>query len=129
MSNQGPHAPRDRRVLALRAAVFALVESMEAVVRVARWPRDEAAPEPLVDCAGKVVERLAAADRFLASRYEGRNIDAESVAAMCDAARKLDVAYRAYRTRANGSSGDVHAAAAALEQELATVTEAIGAPR
>jgi hypothetical protein len=114
--------------LALRAAVLALVESMEAVVRVARWPAGETVPEPLVASARAVVERLAAADRFLASRYDGRNVDAASVAAMCDGARKLDVAYRAYRARANGSPRDVHAAALALEQELATVTEAIGAP-
>ena len=129
MSNQRPHAPRDRNVSALRAAVLALVESMDAVVRVARWPRDEAAPEPVVASARKVVERLSAADRFLASRYDGRNVDAASVAVMCDAARKLDVAYRAYRARADGSPRDVHAAAAALEQQLQIVTEAIGAPR
>lgn len=114
---------------ALRTAVLALVESMEAVVSVARLPRDVAAPAPLVDSAGKVVQRLAATDRFVASRYEGRDVDAESVAAMCAAARRLDVAYRAYRTRASGSPPELDAAAAALEHELAKVTAAIGAPR
>ena len=112
---------RDRRVQAFRSAALALIESLEAVVRLSRWTGDDAAPEPLVASASKIVERLGAADRFVSSRYDGPQADAARVAAMCEAMKKLDVAYRAYRAKAEGSPEDAREAAATLEYEVAAV--------
>jgi hypothetical protein len=112
---------RDRRVQIFRSAAMALVESLDAVVRLSRWTGADAAPEPLVSSAAKIVERLGAADRLVGSRYDGPKADADRVAAMCEAMKRLDVAYRAYRQKAEGSGADATAAAVALECEVAAV--------
>jgi hypothetical protein len=112
---------KDRRVETFRNAASALVESLEAVVRLSRWSGDEAAPEPLVSAAGKVVERLGAADRLVTSRYEGPQADVARVTAMCDAMKRLDVAYRAFRKKADGSPHDAREAATVLEHEVAAI--------
>lgn len=109
---------RDRRIEAFRSATVALVESLEAVVRVTRWSDAEAAPEPLLSAAGKIVERLGAADRLVTSRYDGPPADAARVAAMCEAMKRLDAAYRAFRKKAEGSQANAREAAAALEHEV-----------
>jgi hypothetical protein len=112
---------RDRRIETFRSATEALVESLEAVVRLSRWGGDEAAPESLVSAAEKVSERLGTADRLVTSGYDGPKADVVRVTAMCDAMKRLDVAYRAYRTKAEGSPADAREAADALEHEVGEV--------
>jgi len=106
---------RDRRVQAFRSTALSLIESLYAVVRVSRWTGEDAVPEPLTAAAGKVVERLGAADRLVGSRYEGPEADVALVASMCEGMKRLDMAYRAYR---QSPSAD---AAATLESEVAAV--------
>ncbi len=118
---------KDRRVQVFRSAVDALIESLEAVIRLSRWTNDEAAPEPLVTSAGLVVERLGVADRLAASRFDGPQPDAGRVAAMCAAMKRLDVAYRAFRRDAEASPEAARDAAAALEVEIAATSAGAGA--
>ncbi len=112
---------RDRRVETYRSAATALVESLEAVVRLSRWTGEEAAPEPLVSAAKKIGERLGAADRLVASPYEGPPADLVRVTAMRDAMKRLDVAYRAYEKDAASSPEAAREAATTLEHEVGLI--------
>jgi hypothetical protein len=106
-----------------RTAIDGLIESLESIVRLARWSdRDgEAAPEPLVSAASKIVDRLGVADRLASSRFNGPPPDVIRVGAMRDAMKRLDVAYRAYRQRAE-SPADASDALATLETEIAATS-------
>jgi len=115
---------KDRRVETFRSAATALVESLEAVVRLSRWTGDEAAPEPLVSAAAKIVERLGAADRLVTSAYDGPQADVARVTAMREAMKRLDVAYRAFRKMADTSPEAAREAATALEHEVGAVDAA-----
>jgi hypothetical protein len=102
----------DRRIQVFRTATFALIESLDAVVRLSRWSGDDAAPEPLRDAAATIVQRLAAANRLAGGKFNGNVADAARVTKMCDAMKKLDAAYVTYL---KGTSSSREAATAALE--------------
>lgn len=110
---------KDARIQVFRSATFALIESLDAVVRLARWREDDAAPEPLRAAAGKTVERLAAANRLSGGKFIGNVADAARVTKMCAAMKQLDAAYVTYR---KGATSSPEAAAAALELELGTAS-------
>ena len=111
---------KDQRIQVFRAATVALIESLDAVVRLSRWSAEDAAPEPLRDAAAKIVERLSAANRLAGGKFNGKSEDTERVTKMCDAMKKLDAAYVAYR---KGASNAPEAATMALELEVAASTQ------
>lgn len=117
---------KDQRIQVFRTATVALIESLDAVVRLSRWSADDVVPEPLRDAAAKIVERLSAANRLAGGKFNGKAEDAARVTKMCDAMKKLDAAYVAYR-KAAPSAPD--AATTALELEVAASTHlaAVGA--
>lgn len=106
---------KDQRIQVFRTATFALIESLDAVVRLSRWNTDDVVPDPLRDAAAKVVERLGSANRLAGGKFNGNVADAERVTKMCDAMKKLDAAYVAYR---KGAVSAPEAASAALELEV-----------
>ena len=111
---------KDQRLQVFRTTTSALIESLDAVVRLSRWTGDDVAPEPLRDAASKIVERLAAANRLAGSKFNNGNVaDAARVAKMCAALKQLDTAYVAYR---KGTPSSPEAAAAALEIEVGAAT-------
>ena len=116
---------KNQRIQVFRSATFALIESLDAVVRLSRWSADDVAPEPLRDAAAKIVERLSAANRLARGKFNGNVDDAARVAKMCDAMKKLDAAYVAYRKGAP-SAPDAATAALALEVGAATNLAALG---
>lgn len=113
---------RDQRLQVFRSAVDGLVESLDAIVRLARWTDAEARPEPLVLAAAKVQDRLGAADRLAASKYTGPPADVAKVEVMCATMKRLDAAFLTYSKTRNGNH-DAEAATA-LEAEIAAATEA-----
>jgi hypothetical protein len=110
---------KDQRIQVFRTATFALIESLDAVVRLSRWSADDVVPDPLRDAAAKIVERLAAANRLAGGKFNGKVDDAARVTKMCEAMMKLDAAYVAYR---RGASSAPEAATAALELEVGAVS-------
>jgi len=109
---------KDQRTHVFRTATFALIESLDAVVRVSR-SQDDVVPDPLRDAAAKVVERLAAANRLASGKFAGKAEDAERVTKLCAAMKKLDAAYVAYR---RGAASAPEAATTALELEVGVAT-------
>jgi hypothetical protein len=106
-----------------RGALEALLESLDATVRIARWPREgeEAVPEPLQKSASQLVLRLFAATRLASGRFVG----APAVAAISDDIRKavgeLDAAYLVYRKHVDSTPAEKGEAAMALDAELGRV--------
>ena len=115
---------KNQRVQVFRSATSALIESLDAVVRLSRWSADDVAPEPLRDAAAKIVERLSAANRLAGGKFTGNVDDVARVTKMCDAMKKLDAAYVAYR---RGASSAPEAATAALALEVGAATTHVAA--
>lgn len=113
---------RDQRLKVFRDAVEQLIASLDAHVRLARWDANEPKPEPLVAAAAKLIDRLGAADRLSAARYQGPATDVAKVDAMRVAMKRLDSAYAAYR-RETQFGGESAAAVATLESEVGAVAD------
>ena len=116
----------DLRVTAFRKALNALVESLDATVRVARWPGPEAIPAPLQNSASKLLDHLGSANRFAADRYVGPPPVVGCMTAMSAATKLLDAAYVEYRRHLDGSSEDVERAAMDLDHEIDAVKATSG---
>jgi hypothetical protein len=113
---------KDQRLRVFESAVEGLIDSLQAVVRLARWTGDEPKPEPLVSSAAKLLDRLGTADRLASSKFQGKPSEATRVAAMCAAMKRLDAAYLAYRQQSESTAGSPDPATA-LETEVAAVAE------
>jgi hypothetical protein len=117
---------KDQRLKIFRVALDGVTESLGALVRVARWADPEAPPEPLRTAVSKLVERLGTADRVASGAFVGSPADMTRVRAMCATMKRLDLAYVAYRKRAESTTQGAFDAAATLEQDIAEATAAMG---
>jgi hypothetical protein len=113
---------KDQRLKVFRAALDALIESLDALVRVTRWVDPEAPPEPLRTAVAKLHERLGSAGRLASGTFVGSPADTSKVNAMCASMKRLDAAYVAYRKRLELKPDQVVEAAAALETDIADAT-------
>lgn len=111
----------DQRVAAFRKTLTSLVESLDATVRVARWPAPEEIPAPLEKSAAKLLEHLGSANRFAADRYQGPPPVVGCLTAMSAATKALDAAYVEYRRHLEGSQEEQARAAMALDLEIDAV--------
>lgn len=115
---------KDRRLNTFRSTLDGLVESLEALVRVARWGDAEVPPEPLSTAVTELGARLAAADRLSSGTFVGSELDKQQVSAMCDTMKQLDLAYVAYQQRIDKAPEQRSTAVAALEADIAAATGA-----
>jgi hypothetical protein len=91
---------KDRRVAYVRSVLTELVESLDATMRIARWPANgagaEAVPAPLRASVALLVERLGKANRLAADKFVGSPRSVAALTAMSSAITRLDRAYVAY---------------------------------
>jgi len=113
---------KDQRLKTFRSALDALVESLEALIRVARWGDLELPPEPLRTAVAKLAERLAIADRLVSGTFVGTALDKSKVTAMCATMKQLDVAYVLYRKRIDAAPEQIPHAVSDLEAEIEEAT-------
>ncbi len=90
---------KDERVNFIKKALDGLIESLDATVRVHRWPDAEPVPEPLKEAASQLIDRLGVADRLSSSKFTGSPADVARVKAMCALMVRLDAAYVLYREK------------------------------
>lgn len=109
---------KDERLKVFRTAVDGLIESLDAVVRLARWDHAEARPDPLVALASRLPERLGTGSRLATAKFMGTPAQVTRVDAIRGILRRLDVAYVTYRENA-----ETLEAAAALESEVAASSD------
>jgi hypothetical protein len=115
---------KDGRPMLLRKALEAVIDSLDATLRVQRWSGADAVPEPLVQSASLLLPRLGAADRLLLRKFVGAPSDESRMDAMTSAVRHLDKAYVEYRKRITNQTPDRDAAATALDAEVCDVKAA-----
>lgn len=115
---------KDQRLKVFRAALDALIESLDALVRVSRWTDTAEAPEPLRVAVSKLNDRLGTADRLASGKFVGTPTDTNKVNALCATMKRLDLAYVAYRKRLGGKPEQIVDAAAALETDIAEASAA-----
>jgi hypothetical protein len=84
------------RVLVFRDALANLLESLEAVVQVAKWNVPEPTPEPISSVASKLQVRLASAGRLAAGKFNGTQAEMPNVASICGKITQLEGAYLTY---------------------------------
>ena len=109
---------KDPRVVTYRKALEALLESLDATLRIERWPEGEGPPAPLKDSAAQLVARLGTAGRLASSRFAGAVADVSRVDSMRAAMKRLDTAWVAYRTGKDGSDEQRTAAQDELRAEI-----------
>ncbi|MBX3185823.1 MAG: hypothetical protein KF819_02365 [Labilithrix sp.] len=109
------------RLRVFRAAVDGLIESLDAVVRLASWKDGEEKPAPLLTSVAKLQDRLGAAERLAGSHFSGRATDVATVTEMRAVLRRLDAAHLAYCKR-GGSGEEKNEAMIALATEVAATT-------
>jgi hypothetical protein len=109
---------KDSRIAFFRSALDGLIESLDATLRLTRWVEEEGSPQSLRDSAALLVSRLGTADRLGASTFMGSPRDIVRVKAMCDAMRRLDVAYVAYHRQVGAAPGERQVAATTLESVM-----------
>lgn len=111
---------KDPRVVTLRGALEALIESLDATVRIARWEAGgEPIPEPLRQSAAQLQDRLGSANRLADGRFVGAPAVVTTTDAIKEAVRDLDAAFVAYRKRAEG--GQREEAVMELDREVGRI--------
>jgi hypothetical protein len=113
---------KDPRVTTYRKALEALIESLDAIVRLKRWTDGEAPPEPLKQSASALVTRLGTAGRLASSHFTGSVADVSRVGTMRDAMRRLDTAYVNYRHALEGTQSEQLDAESNLRSEIDETT-------
>jgi hypothetical protein len=109
-------------IVTFRDALEALIESLDATVRIARWePGGEAIPDPLRLSAEQLQTRLGSATRLAAGRFVGTPAAVVTSDAIRNAVQQLDAAFVAYRKRLAGGAGQQGEAAIELDAEVGRV--------
>ena len=115
---------KDARVAAFRTALESLMTSMDAAVRIARWTEaPDAIPAPLQKAASALEARLSTATTLAQSKVVGAPQVMARINAMAECIRRLDEAYKAYRTEITDAPGTEAEAALALDAAIADVKD------
>src|SRR4029078_1780336 len=107
-----------------RTALEQLLTAMDAPVRIARWTEArDAIPAPLQKAASQIEERLAAGTKLGETKGVGAPQVTARINAMSECIRRLDEAFKAYRTEITASPGTDAEAALALDAAIAEVKD------
>jgi hypothetical protein len=117
---------KDQRVQVFRTTLEALIESLNAFVRVSRWSDEAPSPEPLRLAASKLMDRIGSAERLASGKFNGTPQEVDRVNTMCDSMRKLDAAYVKYRRRVEGAPAQKADALTTLEAEVGEAAAVAG---
>jgi hypothetical protein len=120
-SAQGRRAPTDARVVQFRGMLEALLDALDATVRIARWQEGESVPEPLERSAAQLLDRLGAANRLASGKFVGSPAFVTTSTAIGEAIRRLDAAFVAYRRHLDTLPSEHEQAAIALDAEIGNV--------
>lgn len=120
-SVQGRRGPADARLTQIRRVLEALLESLDATVRLTRRQDGEAMPDPLEQSAAQLLDRLGAANRLAAGKFVGPPAFVATTTAIGDAIRQLDAAFVAYRKHLDRAPSESGEAAIALDAEIGRI--------
>jgi hypothetical protein len=109
---------RDQRLAHFQSTLETLAESLDATARICRWEGADGIPEPLQQCAAKLLERLGAANRLTTGHLVGPPDVVAKLTRIRAAIQRLDGAYVEYLHRIEGGSPERAQAAAMLDLEI-----------
>ena len=109
---------KDSRITIFRNTLDSVIESLDAMLRVARWTGEETIPEPLKATASHLATRMGAADRLASARFSGTAKDAVRVNEIVATMRRLDAAYVAFCRQSARTPVARDFAASALAAEI-----------
>jgi hypothetical protein len=109
---------RDRRLTHFQTALESLAESLDATARICRWEGPDEIPEPLQQSAGKLIERLGAANRLTTGHLAGPPEVVARLTRIRAAIQRLDGAYVDYVHRIQAAHPEPAEAAAMLDLEI-----------
>ncbi len=117
-----PDPGKDPRIVTFRGALEALIESLDATVRIARWQGDdEPVPKPLSQIAARLQDRLGSATRLANGKFVGAPAVVNTSDAIREAIQALDGAFLAYCKRIDGAWPERQEAALALDAVLGRI--------
>lgn len=108
----------DRRVAAIRNALEALIESIDATTRIARWDSTDPVPASLGQSAAKLESNLVAAERLAQGNISGTPAVTAHLMTMSAAIRRLSLAYEQFKTRCTEHPEEKAEALQALDFEV-----------
>jgi hypothetical protein len=111
----------DKRVAYRRDVLEGLLDSLEATMRLARWPEAEAVPPALKSSAATLSERLGVANRLTNDQVQGAPTAKKAMEEISKAIRYLDGVYVEYRKSMGGSPAEQLEGAGQLEAGIARV--------
>lgn len=115
---------KDARVAAFRVALDSLLTAMDATVRIARWTdAPDAIPAPLQKAASQIEQRLEAATKLADTKVVGAPQVMARITAMGECIKRLDEAFKAYRTEITDAPGTEAEAALGLDAAIAEVKD------
>ena len=112
---------KDQRLTFFRNTFEALVESLDATVRLARWNSTEAVPDPLRQSATQLLDRLGTANRLATGKFQGSPTVVASMTAIATAIARLDAAFVQYRKITETAPAQKDEAANQLDSEIGNV--------
>ena len=120
-STAGRRVPRDARLTQFRSVLDALIESLDASVRLTRWKEGETKPEALERSAALLLERLGSANRLASAKFVGAPAFVVTSTAIGEAIQALDQAYADYRKSSARGPAALEEAAVALDAEIGRI--------
>jgi len=108
----------DRRVAAIRSALEALIESIDATTRIARWDLAEPVPDSLRAAAAQLEANLTLANKLVQGNFSGTPAVTSRLVGTSSAIRQLTSAYDEFRNRNCSSKEENSEALAALDAAI-----------
>jgi hypothetical protein len=108
----------DRRVAAMRSALEALIESIDATTRIARWDSSDPIPASLGQSAAKLETNLASAKKLAQGNISGTPAVTAHLMTMTAAIRRLCLACEQFQTRCSEHPEEKVEALQALDFEV-----------
>jgi hypothetical protein len=108
----------DRRVAAIRSALEALIESIDATTRIARWDMAEPVPDSLRAAASQLDSNLALANKLVQGNFSGTPAVTSRLVGTSAAIRQLTQAYDEFRSQNCSSKEEKWDALASLDAAI-----------
>ena len=113
---------KDPRIVTFRGALEALIDSLDATVRIARWEGEgDPIPLPLLQSAARLQDRLGSATRLANGKFVGAPAVVNTSDAIKEAIQTLDGAFLVYCRRVDGTVDERQEAAMTLDAVLGRV--------
>jgi hypothetical protein len=113
----------DRRVTAIRSALEALVESIDATMRIARWDISDPVPDSLRLAAAQLEANMKLANELARGNVSGTPAIVHRLSVTSSAVIRLTAAYREFESLKNGQADEVATARENLDAAIDSVNE------